>query len=270
LSAGIEACLGRRLVNRVCGYFYFRSRGENLYDSRRNGEYRIVEILVQRALGPAPVAIDAGANVGDWSKFFLGRAAAGRVFAFEPVAGTFRELRKRIGAAPGAECVNAALSDKSGRCEMHVGPLAGSNSIYVVPGEVSTGVETVSTITGDEFLAQRGPARVDFLKIDVEGHEVSVLRGFRQAIAGRRLRFIQWEYNKTWIPARTSLADVFALLEPAGYRLCKLRRNDVLHYARYDRALDSYCYSNWLAVAEEDFALFQAQVRVVQDTASDG
>lgn len=149
------------------------------------------------------------------------------------------------------------------------GLLSGSNSLHTMPGETGVRAEPATLMTGDAFLEERGLRAIDFVKIDVEGHEVAVLRGLSRAIAEARVRFIQWEYNKTWIPARTSLQDVFELLGPAGYRLCKIRSRGLLHYAAYRPTLDNYCYSNWLAVAERDFTALRAHVKIESDTAND-
>ena len=268
--AGLEGVLGRRLLNRVGAYVYWRTRGENLDDPERNGEYRTLDVIMRRLLGPRPVALDAGANIGDWSERFVRTTDGGRVFAFEPVADTFQALRTRFTAESRVECLNTAVSDQPGHCEIRVGrALSGSNSLYAMPGEACFRVETIPALSGDGFLAERGLSTIDFLKIDVEGHEVAVLRGFQRTIAERRIRFIQWEYNKTWIPAHVSLRDVFSLLEPAGYRLCKLRQRGLLWYSRYSPRLDNFCYSNWLAVAEADFDALGAQVWVADDTAED-
>jgi FkbM family methyltransferase len=267
---GLEIVPGRRVLNRLGGYLYWRTRGENLDDPARNGEDRVLDGVVRQMLGPRPVALDVGANVGDWAARFLAVAAGGRVFAFEPVAGTFRALHGRFADEPRIECLSLALSDRSGSAPMHVsGSLSGSNSLHAMPGETNVRAEPATLTTGDAFLEERGLRAVDFVKIDVEGHEVAVLRGLSRAIAGSRVRFLQWEYNKTWIPARTSLQEVFELLRPAGYRLCKIRPRGLLHYAAYRPALDNYCYSNWLAVAERDFTALGAHLKIEVDTAKD-
>jgi FkbM family methyltransferase len=269
-SAGLEAVFGRRFLNRVAGYVYLRTRGEHLFDPERNGEYHTLDAIARHMLPPGAVALDVGANIGDWSERFLRVAPGGRVLSFEPVSDTFQALRGRFASEPRAECVNAAVSDREGTCDVRVsGERWGSNSIYEVPGETCTRVETVRTIAGDALMAGRGLARVDFVKIDVEGHELRVLRGFRQAIAGQRIRFLQWEYNDTWIPACGSLREVFALLAPAGYRLCKLRQRGLLHYSHHELGLETFRYSNWLAVADPDFAALRRHVRILDDTEGD-
>lgn len=266
----LEIIAGRRALNRLGGYLYWRTRGENLDDPARNGENRVLEIIARDVLGRQPVALDVGANAGDWAAQFLQASDGGRVVAFEPVAETFRALRERFASEPRIECRQLALSDRQGTAAMHVeGVLSGSNSLHVPPEGAAQRTEEVGLTTGDAFLTERSLHAIDFVKIDVEGHEVAVLRGLGRAIAARRVRFIQWEYNKTWLPAGVTLHDVYALLAPAGYRLCKIRPRGLLHYARYVPALDNYCYSNWLAVAEQDFAALAARIPIDADTAGD-
>lgn len=267
---GLEVVPGRRVLNRVGGFLYWRTRGENLDDPERNGENLTLTRVVRDALGPDAVALDVGANVGDWAELFLRLSPGGRAFAFEPVTETFRALQRRFAGEPRIECRHMGLSDRVGAAAMRVsGTLSGSNSLHAMPLEDAARDEPVTLTTGDAFLAERGLREIDFLKIDVEGHEVAVLRGFARAIAEQRVRFIQWEYNKTWLPARVSLQDVFEPLGAAGYRLCKIRPRDLLHYAVYRPTLDNYCYSNWLAVAEREFATLRTRIKINADTSAD-
>jgi FkbM family methyltransferase len=266
----IETLCGRRLLNRLGAFLYWRSRGENLDDPERNGEYRTLRLLGRSVLGHAPLAFDVGANLGEWSGLFVRETNEGRVCAFEPVEETFRALQKRFLPESRVECCNTAMSDCAGECGMVVGEIfSGSNSIHQVWVEGATRTQSVPATTGDEFVDNRKFAGVDFVKIDVEGHEVSVLRGFRRSIAERRIRFIQWEYNKTWIAARTSLREAFELLTPAGYRLFKIRPGDLLHYDRYHPSLDNYCYSNWLAVGERDLPQVRSLFTIDEGAGSD-
>lgn len=265
-----ESIIGRRILNRIGAYFYWRTRGENLDDPDRNGEYRTMDVVLPQLLKTNPVVFDIGANIGDWTGSFLNKNAGGKVYAFEPVSATFAFLAQRFQGQSRVELCQAAVSDKTGSCVIRVeGLLSGSNSLYRMPDEKCANMETVSTITGDEFVAAKGIQEIDYIKIDVEGHELGVLHGFRKLISERRIRFIQWEYNKTWIPAGTSLYDLFELLIPAGYRLCKIRPNNLLCYQRYHRSLDNYCYSNWLAICDRDYRRMAALLRIDENTAND-
>jgi FkbM family methyltransferase len=265
-----ETVVGRGRLNRLCGYVYWRTRGENLDDPDRNGEYRCLEAVVRSILGDQPFALDVGGNIGDWTALFLEKAPTGRVCVFEPVAGTYASLAGRFANDSRVQCVNAAVSAEPGTCVLRVSrDLSGSNSIYRMPDEIGVTEQSVVAITGDEFVLKAGGDTVAYLKIDVEGHEFNVLRGCRNLISAQQIRFIQWEYNKTWLPARASLMDVFGMLVPAGYKLCKMRKDNVLHYPMYQRHLDNYCYSNWIAVRAADFSKFKAVVCVLEDTGTD-
>lgn len=269
-TALCETLCGRRALNHLAAYCYWRSRGENLDDPERNGEFGVLKVAARGLLGVSPVAVDVGANVGDWTNEFLRTNSGGRVYAFEPAAETFAQLRRRFAADGRIACQPLAISDRAGEARMAVWPdYSGSNSMHDFVGGAGMRMEKVETVTGDDVLRSHGLAKIDWLKIDVEGHEIQVLRGFRRSLEERRIRFVQWEYNKTWIAARTSLRDAFELLEPAGYKLCKLRPKSPLRYTRYRAALDNYCYSNWLAITEEDYPRFAALTKPDERTGDD-
>ena len=229
-----------------------------------------MDALIPLLAKVTPVVFDIGANVGDWSAAFLSKNAESKIYAFEPVSATFAHLTQRFQGQSRIEFCQAAVSDKAGSCVLRVeGVLSGSNSIYRMPDEKCASMETVAAITGDEFAASKGIQGIDYIKIDVEGHEVRVLQGFRKLIGAQRIRFIQWEYNKTWIPAGASLCDLFELMIPAGYRLCKIRPNGLLCYQHYSRSLDNFCYSNWLAIHADDYPQLAGRLRIEENTATD-
>jgi hypothetical protein len=75
---------------------------------------------------------------------------------------------------------------------------------------------------GDAFCAEQGIQKIDLLKIDVEGAESFVLRGFEKMLAGRRISIIQFEYEKLNTVNKFLLKDFYALLGGCGYALGKI------------------------------------------------
>jgi methyltransferase FkbM-like protein len=75
---------------------------------------------------------------------------------------------------------------------------------------------------GDEFLAREGIVEVDFLKLDVEGAEHLVLRGFDRLLRERRVRFVQFEYGRVNILTRFLLKDFHQLFAAHGYLVGKI------------------------------------------------
>jgi FkbM family methyltransferase len=130
-------------------------------------------------LQPGDVVWDVGANIG-WFSLLAARAVgdAGMVTAFEPSV-TNASWLERNGVRNGLQVtvVCAAVSDTSGWARFD-----GSTSLG---GHLSSsGRSVVPTVSLDEWAAEHGsPA---FVKIDVEGAEVAVLKGAKRLLAGDR------------------------------------------------------------------------------------
>lgn len=154
---------------------------------------------VKSYLRPGMTFVDAGANIGyyTWLAASLVRES-GRVLSFEPSAPVCRKLRSLI-AANGLSCVTCfemALSDREGALTLYIPPASyGNHNASVVPYcEGATDVE-VPTTTIDRVVETTGVRRIDLLKVDVEGHELSVLRGAEGTVRPGMLRAVLCEFN---------------------------------------------------------------------------
>jgi FkbM family methyltransferase len=243
---------GRRAVIRAARYVLLRARLDYPNDMTVNGE----SALQRWVLGLAPDGelhvADVGANVGRWSRSLLtaasaaGRAADIRLHAFEPDAAAYARLEGALDGAP-AILSAVALSDRHGTSAFHaVAPAAGTNSLHPAPGATATS-ERVSTITLDSYAAQAGVARFALVKIDTEGHDLTVLRGARALLAGHRIAVVQFEYNHRWVFARAFLRDAFEFLGDLGYRVGKLTPKGVEFYPGWDPDLETFVEGNYVA-----------------------
>jgi len=124
-------------------------------------------------------AVDVGAWWGPWS-FWLSRAAQ-RVFTFEPNRAVFDGLS--VAMPSNVILHNLALSDHEAESTLWAPPTGkrgeGRASLIPRPGWVQ---QTVRTVTLDSFALDN----VGFVKIDVEGHELEVLRGAAELIEAQR------------------------------------------------------------------------------------
>ena len=135
------------------------------------------------AVTPGMVALDIGANVGAYS-VLLGQwvGASGRVYAFEPSGAAFRGLVRHVSlnAQDGVvQPVAAAVSDVDGDANLIVADTAGESRL-AGPSEVGA-TASVPVTTIDAFCGREG-IQPSFIKIDVEGAELAVLRGARETI----------------------------------------------------------------------------------------
>ena len=87
------------------------------------------------------------------------------------------------------------------------------------------------------------------MKVDVEGHEVDVLEGFRKTLADQMMRpsIIQFEYGATYLPQNHNLCEIYALLEPLGYAIGRVYPYGV-RFKSYDYADDHFRMGNYVAV----------------------
>jgi FkbM family methyltransferase len=247
-------------------YLVTRASGDGNTDRATNGEARVFRRFADaaRARGGALTVFDVGANVGDWT--YDCAAALGsesRVFAFEPVRPTFDVLTARLRdhpPGPAVTPVRAALSDRDGDAPIFVCAAAGAagaelNSLHARHTE-REGLrfdrgDIVPLVRGDTYCAGQAVGRIDFLKIDTEGHEVAVLRGFRETLAAGRVGVIQFEYGGAWLDSRTQLLDAFDLLAPLGYEIGRIRPDGVAVMPVYNQAADNFRYANYLAFRPE-------------------
>jgi FkbM family methyltransferase len=106
----------------------------------------------------------------------------------------------------------------------------------------------VPATSGDRYVAEHGIDHIDLLKIDVEGFEWEVLRGFAETLAAGRVDVVQFEHT-TWqaVPARRWLGDYVELLGDAGFVVGKLMPNhlDVHPYTYGD---EQFPGANYVAV----------------------
>lgn len=189
----------------------------------------LVTESVWRLTDPGETVADVGANIGYMTSVMARRVGrAGTVWAFEPHPEVFKELdhnsHQWTGGANGAiKTVNAAVSESAGELSLKVpDAFSGNRGLSTLEGGAEEGytIVTIPGVTLDETLA--GVERIGFVKMDVEGHELSVLRGASNLLAGRRVR--DWVFED----AAGHPSPVTRLLSDAGYTLFRLKK----HFSR--------------------------------------
>jgi FkbM family methyltransferase len=138
--------------------------------------------LIERVCGPDSVCVDVGAGGGDLLQHMVRVAPNGRHVAVEPLPGHAAILRRDF---PGVVVWQAAASDADGASSfVHVTSNPGYSGLHRRPYDrVDETLEEISVATARlDDLVPRG-ARVDLVKIDVEGGEVGVVRGASDLLA---------------------------------------------------------------------------------------
>lgn len=245
------------LLYRLCKRYTDFYNGENISDIATNGELH----FMQRILPQCSFVFDVGANVGDWTSLALDINPQLTVHCFEPIQTTYQSLLTR--GFPSSVIRNDfGMSSKTRRKTLYVFEEgAGINSLYRRHGlEGGFGLrpqsieETVRLRTLDSYCQELGIEVVDYLKIDVEGHELEVLKGGKRVLEQEEVRIIQFEYVGANIDARVLLKDIFEFLQGFGYAFYKIFPKELRRVDSYDQRLENFQYQNWIAAKGDDLS----------------
>ncbi len=176
---------------------------------------------LQSLLFPGATFVDVGANLGIYTLVasrIVGHS--GRVIAFEPSVQSFPLLQKNItlNSLTNVSAFPVALSAKAGRIRLYHAPCCPSGNSFGHHPSFHGSFETVDTESLDDALHRIPAARVDVIKMDVQGAEELVLRGARKVVASMRpvIIFEIWPEGADLLGL--SPFGVWNLLERMGYK----------------------------------------------------
>ncbi|HEY1750134.1 MAG TPA: FkbM family methyltransferase [Caulobacteraceae bacterium] len=213
-----------------------RIRGDALgYADMSDGFLRLIVIdgaydedffrIADRLLENGGEFLDVGANYGLLS-FGLARkhAPTVRFHLFEPIPRLLEAIGKTRGLYPAMQATvnGVAVSDYDGETSFDVAEEQTGRSHIDPNGALKTPVVQLDT-----YLGQRGIGTVEMLKLDVEGYELSALRGAAKALKRRAVKAIYFEYFEKYLIRVAPPETLIAFLDEAGYEVCFCREYDL-------------------------------------------
>jgi FkbM family methyltransferase len=217
----------------------------------KSGESAVADLLIEHLTRTAPVVVfDVGANNGGFGSMI--RAKLGdqnfAMHSFEPGQMAFRLLKEKFSNDSRFCLNNCALGAAVGERQLHYFQ-EGSTLASLTrrrldhfrrpanqPSEPLSEIVKISTI--DTYLNQMGIAKIDLLKVDVEGHEMDVFNGAQEAFRRGAIRMLTFEFGGCNIDTRIFFQDYWYLfaqfsgakifrITPSGflYRIWKYREN---------------------------------------------
>jgi len=254
-----RSSLWRRVARRLARDLF--RVAENNDDPRieRNGERWLLRELVASHVreeeGVPLVVIDAGANTGGYSRLVLqtaqGAGCPVEVHGFEPSPSCVKELRAQFADEPAFRVVGKALGERNGDMLLYDGSHGSSQASLVSRAEHSgdnSAAISVPVMRLADYLTSNSMTRVSLLKLDVEGYELAALLGLGESLRPDLVDVIQFEYGGTALDARTTLRDLYRLLEGRGYVLAKLFPS-MVEVRPYRSWMEHYAYANYVALA---------------------
>ena len=166
----------------------------------------------------AGVVIDVGANVGDYSRKVREANSRVRIYAFEPHPATYQKLKKNTTDLR-IDAINAGVGSSSGALSLYDYAEEDASSHASLYQEVIEKIHKgkaasheVEITTLDEFAEKYEIGRIHLLKIDTEGNELEVLKGFKGHLETDKVDLIHFEFNEMNVVSRVFFRDFMELL----------------------------------------------------------
>jgi len=159
---------------------------------------------------PDPLIIDGGSNIGMSILYFKRQYPAARIISFEPDPNVFKILQEnlRSNKVTDVELIEAGLGAEAGTVGFAADNKAGGQFDPTHGDSQIVRVERLSDYVNEP---------VDFLKLNIEGQELSVLQELAAAGKLRNIREMVIEYHG-WADGQQLLGELLMLLSQSGYR----------------------------------------------------
>lgn len=187
-----------------------------------------------------PYIIDCGANIGVSVAWWKRIYPNSRVLAFEADPDIFQVLKKNCGHLPDVKLVNAAVWNREGEASfLAKGGEGGHLALFSDHKVASTVAPCVRLRT---FLTEK----CDFLKMDIEGAEVEVIRDSVDSLHNVSRMFVEYH---SFTSRKQFLGETLSNLENAGFRIhvhvelhSPLPFQEILEFNEKDLGLDLFCF----------------------------
>ena len=222
-------------------------------DMDTNGEGRMQRLIASLS-EVGSVFVDVGANVGNWSARLIESGAQGRLVAVDPLRRNLAAVREKL---QGLNCrrfelCEVALSDSIGTAKFFTNQdksLSSHDSMFDMRSigySESVNCIEVNVETLDNLAKQLGISEILFLKVDVEGNELSVLKGAKDLLTQEAVEFIQIEFGHAARAARVYLHDIVGYVNQYKYDMFIIKPHGLAPLDFTPFTENQYAYINFL------------------------
>jgi FkbM family methyltransferase len=167
--------VGNKVYDHAFPFYVLCYRPFKAYTNRAERRF------LKRILSKGAVVVDAGANIGIYSRF-LSRCVGptGVVHSFEPSPENFSRLQRAVRKFANVRLSQAALGERSGKSNLYVSDkLNVDHRTYATQGD-SRRIVPIDIIALDDYF--KPGQRVDLIKMDIQGYELHALRGAQRVL----------------------------------------------------------------------------------------
>jgi FkbM family methyltransferase len=207
--------LGNKLYE-SCYPLYFP-----LYSAYKAFSDKVERSLFRQMVKPGMTVVDVGANIGIYTRFFASLTGKdGRVHSFEPGPANFDHLKENTRGLLNVSLNHAAVGEHNGVIKLFISDELNVDHRTFDSGDGRKSID-VPVLSLDDYF--KPGQRVDFIKIDVQGYEWSVLQGARRVLEENVDVKILMEYWPWGLKKSSSEpSDVLDFFKSLGFQISRV------------------------------------------------
>lgn len=215
-------------------------------------EIRVIRKLIKSLNIEVPVAVDVGANNGEWAISFAQLIKNSRVFTFEPQKKAFEKLTSNTSKFSNIENFNYGLGETDQDAVLF-SDFSGSGMASLSKRDIThLGLsfeqkEKISLTSLDLMIKKGKLDRIpNILKIDVEGHELGVLKGAINSL--NEIKILQFEFGGTCIDTKVFFKEYWDLLGKYEFEFFRLTPRGLIKVRSYSENDEVFRFTNYFAI----------------------
>ena len=196
------------------------------------------------------VFLDIGSNKGLYTQELLKKNSALECHLFEPSKLNIKHLKKEFSLKKKVFINQFALSDRKSKGQLYF-DYEGSGTASLTKRRLDhfdikiNKEEDILLQRFDEYWKEE-QGIIDYVKVDVEGHELDVLKGFGKFISLTKL--IQFEFGGTCIDSRIYFQDFWYFFLENNFEIYRISPRGPVLIKTYSENDELFVYTNYIAV----------------------
>lgn len=203
------------------------------------------------------IVFDVGVNEGQHLSIFLSKSIRFKLYAFEPNDKKYKRLTERF--KTNNFVINClGLDNIVGKKDFYkirsaFAKFEGLSSCFFrdVFNRLEYDKVTINCDTIDNYCKNNNIDKIDFLKIDTEGNELNIIKGAKELLQNKAIRYIQFEYGLCWKDSKASIGECIEFLNSFGYKIYQLDRGKFVELIDKKDNYETNTLTNYFVAHEE-------------------
>lgn len=202
------------------------------------------------------ILFDIGANIGDYSLAAARRFPNCTIYSFEPSKASFDLLEENTKLNLQINCVQTAFGEDTKQVNLYSDQIASGMASFFNRDLSAIGIkfnhkEVVKVQKLDDWVTHN-KITPHYIKIDVEGSELSVLKGGINTL--RSIKAVQFEFGGTAIDAKTYFKDYWNFFAQLNFTLYRYTPIGLLKIENYSEKEELFEFMNYVAVPSRRYS----------------